>query len=173
MVHLRRLLIVAGGATALGCAVGKDTDRGSRPTDRPGLNAANETFEFKLTDAEWRQRLGPEQYAILRQEGTERPYTSPLLAEKRAGRYACAGCGLELFSSQTKYDSRTGWPSFHTPIAGAVIEKPDTSYGMVRTAIDCRRCGSHTGHVFPDGPQPTGLRYCINGLALTFVPGPA
>ena len=134
--------------------------------------AAAERFEVSRSDAEWRKLLSPEQYSVLRQSGTERPYTSPLLHEKRRGNYACAGCDLAFFSSTTKYDSRTGWPSFWAPLDGAVETSTDTSYGMVRTSVHCRRCGGHLGHVFDDGPRPTGLRYCMNGVAMTFKPLP-
>ena len=123
-----------------------------------------------LTDAEWRSKLTPEQYAILRKEGTERPFTSPLLHEERKGTFACAGCGSDLFASSTKFDSGTGWPSFWAPLDHAVDEHADHSWGMTRTAVTCHRCDGHLGHVFDDGPKPTGLRYCMNGLALTFKP---
>jgi peptide-methionine (R)-S-oxide reductase len=129
------------------------------------------TYGVTHTDAEWRQRLTPEQYDVLRQQGTERPFTSPMLNEHRAGVFACAGCNLPLFSSTTKYDSGTGWPSFWAPLPNGVNEAQDNSLGMARTEISCRRCGSHLGHVFDDGPKPTGLRYCMNGVALTFAPG--
>jgi peptide-methionine (R)-S-oxide reductase len=122
------------------------------------------------TDEEWRELLTPEQYAVLRHDGTERPFTSPLLHEARRGDFACAGCDLDLFSSTTKYDSRTGWPSFWAPLENAIVTKPDHSFGTTRTAVMCRRCEGHLGHVFDDGPQPTGLRYCMNGVALTFKP---
>jgi peptide-methionine (R)-S-oxide reductase len=124
-------------------------------------------------DAEWRRLLTDEQYAVLRQEGTERPFTSPLLHERRAGTFACAGCDLPLFSSKTKFDSGTGWPSFWAPLDNAVRTKTDTSFGMTRTAVMCRRCDGHLGHVFEDGPKPTGLRYCMNGVALKFAAGVA
>ena len=134
--------------------------------------AVAEPFEVTRSDAEWRKFLSPEQYSVLRQNGTERPFTSSLLHEKRRGNYACAGCDLDLFSSTTKYDSRTGWPSFWAALDRAVETSTDTSYGMVRTAVHCRRCGGHLGHVFDDGPRPTGLRHCINGVAMTFKPLP-
>ncbi len=134
---------------------------------RPGSLAA-QGFAVTRTEGEWRASLTEEQFAILRGHGTEYPGTSPLLDEYRRGRFDCAGCGQELFSSATKYDSRTGWPSFWAPLEGAVGEREDRSLGMTRIEVHCSRCGGHLGHVFPDGPPPTGLRYCINGTALTF-----
>lgn len=139
----------------------------------PGVVAwarAEETFPVTHTDAEWRKILAPDQYAVLREAATERPFTSPLLHEERHGVFRCAGCDLDLFSSSTKFDSGTGWPSFWAPLDNTVGTATDTSFGMVRTAVYCKRCGGHLGHVFDDGPQPTGLRYCMNGLALTFKP---
>jgi peptide-methionine (R)-S-oxide reductase len=130
-------------------------------------------FAVTHTDAEWRKLLTPDQYYVLRQEGTERPYTSPLDKEHRNGVFACAGCAQDLYSSKTKFDSGTGWPSFWKPLEHAVLEKQDSSFGMDRTAISCSRCGGHLGHVFPDGPPPTGLRYCMNGVAMTFKPAAA
>lgn len=132
---------------------------------------AGKTFEVVKTDAEWRAQLTPEQYRVLREHGTERAGTSPLDKEYGQGAYRCAGCDLPLFSSQTKFDSRTGWPSFSAPLDGAVGTSADRSFFMVRTEVHCRRCGGHLGHVFDDGPRPTGLRYCMNGAALTLVPG--
>lgn len=138
----------------------------------PTAHAAG-TFEVEHTDAEWKKLLTPEQYEVLRQEGTETPFTSPLDREKRKGVFSCAGCDSPLFESDKKFDSGTGWPSFWQPIKGAVNEKSDSTFGMVRTAVDCRRCGGHLGHVFNDGPQPTGLRYCMNGVAMKFKPASA
>jgi peptide-methionine (R)-S-oxide reductase len=128
------------------------------------------TFAVTHTDAEWRKLLTPDQYVVLRQAGTEPPFTSPLLNEERPGTFDCAGCDLALFSSTTKFDSGTGWPSFWAQLAHAVATSNDTSLDMVRSEVHCRRCGGHLGHVFDDGPQPTGLRYCMNGVALTFKP---
>jgi peptide-methionine (R)-S-oxide reductase len=137
---------------------------------RPAFAAGEGTFEVTLTEEEWRARLTPEAYAVLREEDTERPFTSPLNDEKRDGIFACAGCDLPLFDSATKYDSGTGWPSFYQPIDDAIRTKADISVFGVRTEVHCRRCGGHLGHVFEDGPQPTGLRYCMNGVALKFIP---
>jgi peptide-methionine (R)-S-oxide reductase len=124
--------------------------------------------DFTLPDDEWRQRLTQEQYRVLREHGTEPSGTSPLNREKRPGRFACAGCGQPLFSSESKYESGTGWPSFWAPLERAVATTVDRSYGMTRVEVHCARCGGHLGHVFPDGPAPTGERYCMNGLALQF-----
>ena len=127
-----------------------------------------ETFEVTKSDAEWRAQLTPEQYRVLRQHGTERAGSSPLDKEHGKGIFFCAGCGLSLFSSETKFDSGTGWPSFYRPEENAVGTTTDRSFFMVRTEVHCRRCGGHLGHVFDDGPAPTGLRYCMNGAALQF-----
>ncbi len=132
--------------------------------------ARAQNFEITLTDDEWRARLTPQQYAVLRQEDTERAGSSPLDGEKRAGTFVCAGCELSLFSSQHKYDSGTGWPSFWQPLPNAVATKPDPGLFGSRTEVHCRRCGGHLGHVFEDGPEPTGLRYCMNGVAMLFRP---
>ena len=130
----------------------------------------DKTFEVTKTDAEWRAQLTPEQYRVLREHGTERAGTSPLDKQYAKGTFACAGCGLSLFASDTKFDSRTGWPSFWKPIDDAVGTTSDRSFFMVRTEVHCRRCGGHLGHVFDDGPEPTGLRYCMNGVSLSFKP---
>ena len=127
-----------------------------------------ETFKVTHTPAEWKKRLTAEQYNVLREEGTEPAGTSPLLDEHRNGVFVCAGCDLDLFSSSTKFDSGTGWPSFWEPVPHAVGTQSDSSYGMRRTAVFCAQCGGHLGHVFDDGPKPTGLRYCMNGVALKF-----
>jgi peptide-methionine (R)-S-oxide reductase len=157
MVSRRRLLLGAAAAVA-----------GLASSPRSAKAA-----EITHTDEEWRKLLSADQYAVLRREGTEAPFSSPLDDEKRAGRYSCAGCDLALFSSAAKYDSGTGWPSFWEPLSNAVVTREDISFGMVRTAVSCRQCGGHLGHVFDDGPKPTGRRYCMNGVALKFMPGAA
>jgi peptide-methionine (R)-S-oxide reductase len=134
--------------------------------------AAPHSYDVTHSDEEWHKLLTPAQYSVLREAGTELPFTSPLLEEHRAGTFSCAACDLPLFSSTTKFDSGTGWPSFWAPLTHAVDEDEDRSYGMVRSAVSCHRCGGHLGHVFTDGPKPTGLRYCMNGVALKFTPGP-
>ena len=136
--------------------------------------AAEERYPVMKTEQEWKRLLTPAQFQVLRQAATEPPGTSPLNKEHRQGRFVCAGCTTPLYSSKTKFDSGTGWPSFYQPIDPRVIKtKTDTSYFMVRTEVLCATCGGHLGHVFNDGPKPTGLRYCMNGLALKFVPGAA
>lgn len=130
-------------------------------------------FEVEKSDEEWRRLLTPAQYEVLRKHGTERAGTSPLNREKRKGTFACAGCDLPLFSSDTKYESGTGWPSFWQPLSNAVGTSTDKAFFMTRTEVHCRRCGGHLGHVFDDGPKPTGLRYCMNGVALKFMPDAA
>jgi peptide-methionine (R)-S-oxide reductase len=129
-----------------------------------------ETYPVALGEEEWRQRLSPGAYHVLREHGTERAGTSPLDREKRPGTFVCAGCGQELFSSETKFNSGTGWPSFYQPLPGAIGTSEDRKFFMVRTEVHCSRCGGHLGHVFEDGPPPTGLRYCMNGVAMTFEP---
>jgi peptide-methionine (R)-S-oxide reductase len=151
--------VTAGGALLFGWRTGGSI-----------AAAADEKFEIQHSDDEWRSLLTPAQYSVLRHEGTEPAFSSPLDHEKRQGTFACAGCGLPLFSSAAKYDSRTGWPSFWKPLPNAVAQRPDHSLFMDRTEVHCRRCGGHLGHVFDDGPRPTGLRYCMNGVALTFTP---
>ena len=138
---------------------------------KAGTVTATETIDFrKLSDMDWRQRLTANQYMILRQHGTERAGSSPLNKEKRKGTFACAGCDLPLFSSDTKFESGTGWPSFYQPLSNAVETTTDRSFFMTRTEVHCARCLGHLGHVFDDGPPPTGLRYCMNGVAMKFVP---
>jgi peptide-methionine (R)-S-oxide reductase len=131
---------------------------------------AKEVYAFRLSDAEWRKRLGSAAFGVLRREDTERAWTSPLLKEHRRGAFLCAGCALPLFRSETKFESGTGWPSFYAPIRGAVGTTTDRKFGIARTEVHCRRCGGHLGHVFDDGPRPSGKRYCMNGLALKFRP---
>ncbi|QVQ28563.1 peptide-methionine (R)-S-oxide reductase MsrB [Achromobacter deleyi] len=160
----RRHFLGLGGAAAMAAGLAPLL------VSRSGHAATAESFPYTLTDAQWRERLTREQYEVLRREGTERPYTSPLNDEHRKGTFACAGCAHPLFSSSTKFDSGTGWPSFWQPLPGAVGETRDRSFGMTRTAVHCANCGGHLGHVFDDGPRPTGLRYCMNGVAMTFAP---
>ena len=127
-------------------------------------------FEVTHSDEEWKKLLSPAAYQTLRHEATEAPFSSPLNNEHRKGVFACAGCALDLYSSDTKFDSGTGWPSFYKPLANAVATKTDSTLGMTRVEVHCRRCGGHLGHVFDDGPKPTGLRYCMNGVAMKFRP---
>jgi len=165
----RRKLLLAGGAASLALIAGLVARRGDA--------APAGKFEIEKSDDEWKRILTPAQYDVLRQHGTERPYSSPLNNEHRKGTFACAGCDLPLFSSEAKFNSGTGWPSFYQPLPNAVGTSVDKSFFMTRTEVHCRRCGGHLGHVFNDGPKPTGLRYCMNGVALKFVPaaspGPA
>ncbi len=163
MTSRRQFLVVGGVALGLAPVAAW--------LGRPSPNLlSNEIFPVKKTNEEWQQSLSPEQYKVLREHGTERAFTSPLNEEKRRGTFACAGCGQELFNSDTKYDSGTGWPSFFKPKDEAVATTVDKSMFMVRTEVHCSRCGGHLGHLFPDGPRPTGERYCMNGAAMTFIP---
>jgi peptide-methionine (R)-S-oxide reductase len=158
---MTRRSLLAGTGFSLLAGAWLSRGRGARAADH---------FTVTHTDAEWRKLLSPAQYDVLRQEGTEAPESSPLDHEFAKGRYDCAGCALPLFSSETKFDSGTGWPSFYKPLDGAVSTHSDTSFMMERTEVHCSRCGGHLGHVFDDGPKPTGLRYCMNGVALSFHP---
>lgn len=161
-VTRRRFLIAAGTATAISAM--SVTACAARARSEP----ADNQFTVTHTDAEWRKLLTPSQYDVLRRAGTEAPFSSPLNDEHRNGVFSCAGCARDLYSSATKFDSGTGWPSFWRPLAGAVLERSDTSLLMTRTEVLCSQCGGHLGHVFDDGPEPTGLRYCMNGVAMTF-----
>lgn len=162
MLKTRRHVLATGGLALAGVWIAAATR---------GIAAAPASpahFEVSRSDAQWREQLTAAQYAVLRQQATERPYSSPLNDEHRRGVFACAGCALPLYASSTKFDSRTGWPSFWAPLKNAIGEDRDLTLGMVRTEVHCRRCGGHLGHVFDDGPPPTGKRYCMNGAAMTF-----
>ena len=162
---MTRSKLLAGAGALAALAFGGGAWKGAR-----ALADTAKTYEVQHTDAEWRKLLTAEQYAVLRQQATEYAFSSPLDTEHRKGVYACAGCDLAAFSSATKFDSGTGWPSFYEPLPNAIETREDDSLFMQRTEVHCRRCGGHLGHVFDDGPPPTGLRYCINGVALNFHP---
>jgi peptide-methionine (R)-S-oxide reductase len=162
MMMNRRTALIAGGAGLLGGAAFLGLGRTS--------HAAEGKFQIAFSEAEWKKRLGPRAFAVLRKEDTEPAGSSPLNKEKRRGIYQCAGCGLPTFSSAQKYESGTGWPSFWQPLPNAIGTREDNKLFFSRTEVHCRRCGGHLGHVFDDGPKPTGLRYCLNGLALKFRP---
>ncbi len=162
MNETRRRVLQWSGAAAVAGALGVYSFGGA------GRAAETQTFEVTHTDDEWKKLLTPNQFKVLREAATERPYSSPLNDEHRHGIFSCAGCDLDLYSSETKFESGTGWPSFYEPLANAVGTTRDVTFGMARTAVHCRRCGGHLGHVFNDGPKPTGLRYCMNGLAMKF-----
>ena len=164
-VLTRRRVLLGAGLVALASAGALSAFNAAGAPSAP-----LKTFEVNHTDEEWRHLLTPQQYDVLRAAGTETPYSSPLNDEHRSGTFGCAGCGQALFSSTTKFDSGTGWPSFWKVMDNAVLERQDNSDGMSRTEVLCSRCGGHLGHVFNDGPQPTGLRYCMNGVAMTFRP---
>ena len=166
----RRQILATGGGLGLATLLAGVLPKLSAGSALVGEALADEAFEVTHSDSEWHALLTDEQFEVLRKEGTERAYSSPLNNEHRAGTFACAGCDLALFSSDTKFDSRTGWPSFWAPLEHAVATRQDRSFGMTREEVHCRRCGGHLGHVFDDGPKPTGLRYCMNGLAMTFKP---
>ena len=166
----RRDLGLSAAALALTACTGTQTHAGEAKTASAKDKAMSDTDWANLTSAEWEGRLTDLEFYVLREEGTERPGTSPLNAEKRGGTFVCAGCALPLFTSETKYESGTGWPSFFQPIDGAVETKVDRKLFVARTEYHCSRCGGHQGHVFKDGPRPTGLRYCNNGVALDFIP---
>jgi peptide-methionine (R)-S-oxide reductase len=161
----RRQLLLGGSLLSVGLLAWGSSLHSPRAHSAP-----DGTFPVTHTDAEWRQLLNPQQYEILRNAGTEQPYSSPLNDEHRPGVFSCAGCALDLFSSATKFESGTGWPSFYQPLGNAVVTRDDNSLGMTRTEVLCSRCGGHLGHVFDDGPAPTGLRYCMNGVAMNFRP---
>ncbi len=166
---MKRREFLYGGAGAIAILAGGTAFFTGRSTSP----ASAENFEITRTEEEWRALLTDNQFAVLREEATERPFTSPLNKEKRAGIFHCAGCDLPVYSSEAKYDSGTGWPSFWESLPNAIGTKEDNSLFTTRTECHCRRCGGHLGHIFDDGPEPTGMRHCINGVAMTFKPASA
>lgn len=164
MTFSRRAFLSSSGIALAGAALATGACAKSTPKGR---------YEINLTDAEWKKRLTPAQYATLRQDATDVPFKSPFLNEHRSGIFSCAGCDLPAFSSRTKFESGTGWPSFYNFLPNAIKTETDTTLGFSRVEVHCRRCGGHLGHVFDDGPRPTGKRYCMNGTALKFTPGKA
>ena len=166
MTLTRRHILL--GTAVLGALAGSGAIAAFSASGAP--SGSTDTFAVNHTDEEWRHLLSPAAYDVLRNAGTERPYSSPLNDEHRSGTFVCAGCGQPLFSSTTKFDSGTGWPSFWKPLDNAVVGRPDHSEGMSRDEVLCSRCGGHLGHVFDDGPPPTGLRFCMNGVAMGFQP---
>lgn len=169
MIKARRDLLV-GGISILAAVSLLEAFRGNSVRAKSSVSPSLPIFRVEHTEAEWRALLGPARFEVMRRAGTEYPFSSPLDREARAGAYACAGCRTALYASSTKFDSGTGWPSFFQPLPNAVLRASDDSFGVRRTEIHCATCGGHLGHVFPDGPPPTGLRYCMNGIALLFTP---
>ena len=167
-MRTRRSILLGGGAATLAAAAGASIWRAGAPASGPEGG-----FEVSLSEAEWRERLTPRQFAVLRQEDTEPPFSSPLDAVDVPGTFSCAGCGNALYATAAKFDSGTGWPSFTEPLPGAVGTRTDYKLLLPRTEVHCARCGGHLGHVFEDGPAPTGLRYCMNGVAMEFTPATA
>lgn len=166
-ISRRQFMVISGSVGVAAIALGLLPKFADGQTLSPPDSPVG-TFEVSHSDAQWHALLNDDQFQVLRREATERPYSSPLNDEHRNGEFACAGCQLPLFASSTKFDSHTGWPSFWAPLDNATAIRTDTSFGVMRKEVHCRRCGGHLGHVFNDGPKPTGLRYCMNGLAMSF-----
>ena len=171
MLSRRQFVVLSSSVGVAAVALGMLPKFALGDSDSPAALSPEQgigTFEVSHSDAQWHALLNDDQFQVLRREATERPYSSPLNDEHRNGTFACAGCQLPLFASSTKFDSHTGWPSFWAPLENATGIRTDTSFGVMRKEVHCRRCGGHLGHVFTDGPKPTGLRYCMNGVAMTF-----